>query len=174
MGDVNLQEFSRTLGEMISRAANPRKPLTIIGIMMRSEMQENIRVGGRPDTWIPSKRAIREGGQTLADSGTLLAGIVSVVDDTSVAAGPTMMGKNHVTDPDALALLAYGGDVVRYPRTELFVRERKNNKFTGRTNPGRGATIGEHTAHYPKRDYTYIPPERFVTFGDIIEEFLLG
>lgn len=181
MGDMDLKEFNRTFGEMIARAINPRKPMTEIGIMMVSDMQENIDLGGRPDQWEESERAKREGGQTLRDSGTLRRGIISEVGDRSVAAGPTMLGRNHITDPRVFKLLAEGGDVQRYARSELFVRNRKKTgenkgqfkKGTTRGARGRGNMIGAHTAHYPARNYPYIPPESGLTFGQIIQMYVI-
>lgn len=175
VGDTNLNNFNRTLGELISRASNPHKPLTEIGVVMQSEMQENIRVGGRPDKWQESGRAIKTGGQTLLDTGTLMHGLIFQVNGSSVAAGPTMLGKNHITDPRVFRLLAYGGDVQRHARSETFVRNRTaNGKFRRGTSSGRGMTFGAHVAHYAARDYTFISPEAVQTFGDIMQRFLSG
>lgn len=179
MGNVDLNKFEKTFGEMIARASNPRKPLTEIGALMVSEQQENIRVQGRPEQWEPSQRAKREGGQTLRDTGTLMRGIIFEVGDRSVASGPTMMGRNHITDPRAMALLAFGGEVQRYARTELFVRNRKKRgknrgQYKRGTTAGRGNTIGAHVARYPRRDYTYIPPESYQTFGEILRNFIVN
>lgn len=167
MGNIDLKSFERTLGELISRAVNLQKPLTEIGVMMVSEMKENIRVQGRPEQWEQSQRAKREGGQTLRDTGTLMTGIIAEVGETSVGAGPTMMGKNHVTDPRAMALLAYGGDVRRLRHTSgvnagKFKKGKIGKKKTGVT-----------VSHYPKRDFTYISPESGQTFGQIIQNFLV-
>lgn len=177
MGDVDLNSFNKTLGGMISRASNPQKPLTEIAVSMRSEMQENIRVGGRPDKWQESKRAKKRGGQTLFDTGTLMHGLVSEVNGLSVSAGPTAVGKNHITDPRVFKLLAYGGDVQRFARSEIFVRNRKmsginKGQFKRGTTAGRGMTFGDHAAHYPGWDYTYIAPEAIQTFGEIMQKFL--
>ena len=173
MGDVNLNEFNRTLGDMIARASNPRKPMTVIGILMKSAMQENIRLGGRPDRWTPSKRALKRGGQTLRDTGTLMNGLVPEVDGMSVSVGPTAVGKNHISDPRVFALLAYGGDVKRYPRSETFLRKRsESGQFRKGTFPGKGMTFGEHVAHYAGWDYTYISPDDTQTFGQILQNYL--
>lgn len=179
MGNVDLKEFEKTFGEMLARASNPRKPLTEIGVLMVSEMQENFRTQGRPEQWEQSQRAKREGGETLRDTGTLMRGLIAEVGDGSVAAGPTMMGRNHITDPRAMALLALGGEVQRHARSELFVRSRKTRgknrgQFKKGTKEGRGNTISEHTARYPRRDYTYIPAESYKTFGEILQNYITG
>jgi hypothetical protein len=174
MGDVDLNVFNRTLGEMISRASNPQKPLTEIGVIMISQQQENIRVGGRPEQWQESERARKQGGQTLLDTGTLMHSFAFEVGEGSVAAGPTAVGKNHITDPRVFRLLAFGGDVQRFARSETFVRNRKQSgRFAKGTTAGRGMTFGEHIAHYPQRDFTYIAPEAFATFGDVMKRFLV-
>lgn len=179
MGDVDLNSLNRTLGEMISRASNPQKPLTEIGGIMVSEIMENFRVGGRPDKWKESQRAKRKGGQTLVDTTALMRGNVFEVADGSVSAGPTMVGKNHITDPRVFKLLAFGGDVQRFARSETFVRNRKTRgvnkgQFKKGTTAGRGMTFGEHVAHYPARDYTYVSPEAIGTFGEIMQRFLIS
>lgn len=161
MGEVDLRSLNRTLGEMIARASNPSRPLTEIGVLMVSEMQENFRVGGRPEAWPVSKRAARQGGQTLRDTGTLMTGIISELDGTSVAAGPTMVGRNHITDPRVMKLLAYGGRVTR---------SRKAKPAKG----GRARkTLGSVTMNYPKRDYTFIPPDSMLKFGEIMQGYLV-
>ena len=173
MGNVNLDNFNSTFGDMIARANNPRKPLTEIGILMKSEMQEDIRVGGRPDRWTPSKRAQKRGGQTLRDTGTLMNGLVAEVDGMSLSAGPTAVGKNHISDPRVFELLAYGGDVQRHARSETFLRNRnESGKFKKGTVPGKGMTFGDHIAHYAGWDFTYISPDTFQTFGQILQQYL--
>jgi len=175
MGDVNLNTFNRTLGEMISRASNPQKPLTTIGISMVSEMKEDIQVGGRPDKWTESKRAKRRGGHTLHDTGTLMNSMVPEINGLSVSAGPTAVGKNHITDPRVFALLAFGGDVQRHARSEIFVRKRKiTGQFKKGTVPGKGMTFGAHIAHYEGWDYTYISPDAIQMFGEIMQQYLIS
>lgn len=164
MGNVDLQQFNKTFGEMLSRANNPRKPLTEIGVMMVSEQQENIRVEGRPETWEKSGRAKREGGQTLRDSGTLMRGIIFEVGDRSVSSGPTMVGKDHITDPRVMMLLAFGGEVKR-------LRDASGPVKKGRPRQDRKKSVG--TVHYPKRDYTYIPPDATETFGQIMQSYIV-
>jgi hypothetical protein len=176
MGEMDLRQFNRTFGQLIANASDIRKPLTEIGVLMTSEMKEDIRVQGRPEPWVQSQRAKREGGQTLRDTGTLMTGLIAEVGEKSVAAGPTMVGKDHITDPRVLELLAYGGSVKRYSRSEIYLRKRgANGRFKkGRSDVrGKGMTLGDHTANYPKRDYTYIPPESTQTFGEIMQDHLL-
>ncbi len=178
MGDIDLNDFNQRLDQMIARASNPQKPLAEIGAIMVSEMQTNIEVGGRPQKWEESERVNRKGGQTLRDSGTLMHGVVFEVGENTVAAGPTMLGRNHVTDPRAMKLLAFGGDVKRFARSELFQRKRvargpNKGRFKRGTVAGQGMTFKEHTAHYPARDFTYIPPERRITFGNIVQSYLV-
>jgi len=165
MGQVDLRRFNETFGELLARASDVRKPLTEIGIMMTSEMKENIRVQGRPEAWQQSRRAKREGGQTLRDTGTLMTGLISEVSDKEVAAGPTQLGKQRITDPRVFALLAFGGEVRRSARGGRL--DKKGNK-------SRTKTLGSSVAKYPKRDFTYISPEANQTFGEILHDHLIG
>ncbi len=177
--NVNLESLNVTLGEMLKRAQHPEPAFREIGVLMVQEMKTNIEQGGRPTKWPPSIRAREKGGMTLRDSGTLMNSITSEADSKQVAAGPTAVGKNHLTDPRIMALLAYGGQVTRYARSELFQRNRtqrgKNKgRFKRGTTPGRGHTLGEYVVNYPARDYTYIPPESQETFGEILGRFVIG
>lgn len=166
MGQVDLRKFNETFGELLSRASDVRKPLTEIGIIMTSEMKENIRVQGRPEAWQQSRRAKREGGQTLRDTGTLMTGLIAEVSDKEVAAGPTQVGKERITDPRVFALLAFGGEVQRSARGGRLKSKKGKNS--------RPKTLGSSVAKYPKRDYTYVSPEANQTFGEILHEHLIG
>jgi phage virion morphogenesis protein len=57
----------------------------IAGIM-HDAVEENFEQGGRPK-WRPSQRAIREGGQTLKDTGRLVSSIREQYDSRSAAVG---------------------------------------------------------------------------------------
>jgi phage gpG-like protein len=147
MGDFDDSSFQQTLGEMLARASNPEKPAREIKFLMVQEMKTNIAQGGRPDSWPPSKRVLRHGGQTLRVTGELMNTMDSEItlgDVISIAAGPTAP---HIPEAGR-RILAYG------------------KPFPWRTGQKKGGA-------FPARDYTYIPPETTATFGDIVKNYLL-
>jgi phage gpG-like protein len=162
VGDFQTNSFERTLGGMMQRIQNPEPPLREIGFLMEQEMKTNIDQGGRPNPWPKSIRAEKQDGQTLRDSGTLMNSITSEVDGSSVAAGPTAVGRKKLSDPRILGILAYGGTITA-----------KNKPFLRFPIPGGGwASVKEVTI--PPRDYTYMPPETQQTFGDIMARYVVG
>lgn len=161
MGGMDFSELNRTLGEMLARARTPEKPLREIGFLMAQEMKENIARGGRPTRWPQSIRAMKMGGQTLRDTGTLMNSITSAVQGRTVAAGPTAVGKEKRSDPRIFGILAYGGTI-----------KAKNKPFLRFMLPGVG-WVSKKEVTIPPRDFTYIPPEREVTFGEIVRGYLV-
>lgn len=186
MGEFNLDNLNKRLAEILQRAQNAEPALREIGVLMAQEMKTNIAEGGRPTKWEPSQRVKRKGGQTLRDSGTLVSSMTSEATSTSVAAGPTAVGRNHLTDPRIMAILAFGGTITRHARSELFLRRRvSRGKTKGRFAKGtfpasgiggrrHGHTLGEYTITIPARDYTYIPPEAQGEAANILRNFVLG
>ena len=183
MGQFDDSALQKTFGEMIQRAQNPQKPLEEIGFLMANEMKTNIEVGGRPRRWVRSGRvevsrrkaylkyksgtysreeAVDRSGQTLRNSGTLMNGITSDVRGPSVAAGPTAVGRDHKTDPRILGILAHGGTI-----------KAKNKPYLQFRGAG-GGWVKAKEVTLPERDYTYMPPESYVTFGDIMQQYLVG
>lgn len=183
VGYMDDRALQRTLGEMLQRALNPQKPLAEIGVLMANEMKANIDVGGRPNRWPRSGRvdvsrrraylkyksgkysreeAVQRGGQTLRDSGTLMNSMTSAVEGNSVAAGPTAVGREHLTDPRIMGILAFGG-IIR----------AKNSPYLRFRGAG-GGFVSVKEVTIPERDYTYMPPETQETFGEILQRFLIG
>jgi len=183
VGQFDDSSLQKTLGEMLQRAQNPEKPLREIGVLMANEMKTNIEVGGRPKSWPRSGRvnvsrrkaylkyksgkytreeAVERGGQTLRQSGTLMNGITSDVQGRSSMAGPTAVGRNHLTDPRILKILAFGGTITA-----------KNKPYLQFRGAG-GGWVKTKSVTIPGRDYTYIPPEAEATFGQIMQQYLVG
>lgn len=66
---------ARELIERIARRTSDFQPLlAVMGERMRYSIARNFREGGRP-RWKPSRRATKEGGQTLIDTGRLRSSI---------------------------------------------------------------------------------------------------
>ena len=179
MGNSDFNIINRTLGEMLARAMNPEMALAEIGQIGVGEMKENIDEGGRPEQWPPSQRVKKHGGRTLRLTGNLYNSISFVTGPGNVAWGPGGTASAYA------AIQNFGGQIKRYAHSELFERNRKR---TGRfkkgtdygsklfsTNKGaKGNTIGEYTITIQPRPYDYVSPEAHETFGNIMQQFVVG
>ena len=65
------------LTQLKERTQNMKPAFNLIGQIVRNSVIKNFMEGGRPEKWKPSKRAMKEGGQTLADTGRLRNSIKS-------------------------------------------------------------------------------------------------
>lgn len=180
MGGFDDSGFQRTLGDMLARASNPEKPLNEIGFLMVQRMKQNFADQASVVPWPMSKRAEKKGGETLRDSGTLMNLIVSEVQgNDGVAAGPTAVGRERITDPRVLAALDLGATIHQFARSERFVRNRisrgpRQGQFKRGTSEGKGMTFGDRVIKIFPYHYTYIPEDTFVTFGEIMQRFILA
>jgi phage virion morphogenesis protein len=80
-------EVKKTLGNMLSRLGDKRPALRIVGEILRTSFSKNFEEGGRPAQWKPSRRAVREGGQTLVKTGRLVNSIFSETDASRAVVG---------------------------------------------------------------------------------------
>ena len=144
MGSIDLNKLNQTFGEMMARAENPSKPLSTIGEMMADNMKQNIDEGGRPTPFIPSKRVLKFGGQTLRNTGDFRNSMTwnLVNDGHGVEAGPGSASQAFA------AILNYG------------------KAFPWRKGQKKGSD-------FPARDYIYQPPESYETFGQVLQNFVL-
>ena len=72
---LDAEEVKKMLGNMLAKLADKRPFLKIMAETVRSSVSKNFESGGRPAKWKPSRRATREGGQTLIKSGRLVNSI---------------------------------------------------------------------------------------------------
>ena len=94
----------QTLLTDLSRKVADMSPLMrqIAGIM-HSAVEENFKQEGRP-RWKPSKRVLKQGGQTLQDTGSLAASISSAYTENSAVVG---------TNKEYAAIHQFGGKAGR-------------------------------------------------------------
>ena len=129
MGDVRgLNQLNVTLGEMMARAGNVGPAMQEIGEKQVSSFLENFRLGGRPDSWKPSQRAIKHGGQTLMGSGRLMKSITPFQVD-----GPTLVFGSNLPYAAIHQYGFEGDETVRAHERRRFGRasEERVSKKTG-------------------------------------------
>ncbi len=80
---------------------NLKRPLRIIGELLRSSILENFRQEGRPEKWKRSVRAMMNDGLTLSLSGRLKGSISSRVENqrVSVYSDVIYAATQHFGDP---------------------------------------------------------------------------
>lgn len=171
MGEMLFGDLNRTLGEMIARSQNLEPALREGALLFTSEFQKNFAEGGRPEKWPPSRRALKEGGQTLRDTGALEHSVLQPqVDSQSVTFGSNL--------PYA-AIHQFGGEIRRAARSEIFKRNRisrgpRRGQFKGGTQAGRGMTFKDYVIKMPARPFLYASEEAEQTFGQILRDHVVS
>jgi len=84
---VDTREIDALLHGLQERVAHPRPAMRAIGEIVRSSIRENFRAGGRPASWVKSKRAESQSGQTLRDRNILYNSFTIKATGRSVEVG---------------------------------------------------------------------------------------
>jgi len=175
-----LDLLKRRLSGMIAHGENMLPLFRDIAAIMADEVEGNFDAQGRPP-WKPSKRAQREGGKTLQDTGQLAASIQEFVTATSAGVG---------TNKEYAAIHHFGGDITRYPfSSTVRLRTLASGALmrqTGFDNLARFAgarhkravtrrfTSSGFTITMPSRPYMVITPGGMGKIEAAAREFLFG
>lgn len=124
--------------------------------ILKSEMQENFRVGGRPTPWPVSGRVRAFGGQTLRASGRLMNSLTPFADDTGGGVSSNLV----------YARIHAEGGVIRAKRGE-FLAFRVPLGLTTTSKTGKQLKTAKKNYGFarvkqvtiPQRDYRYISPQ---------------
>lgn len=89
----DLEKAGARVQELLRRSRDTRPMMDEIGAALVSSTLHRFETGRAPDgtTWLKSKRAHREGGQTLVDRGHLRDSISHTADAGSVAVGSNLL-----------------------------------------------------------------------------------
>lgn len=138
-------------------AVDPSVWDSVSDILLQS-VTENFLQGGRPDKWIPSQRAMKEGGKTLIQSGALMAsGMVSERTDTSVSV-TWGVGLDY-------ALIHQFGGVIKHPHMRRKVlKSGKKGKFAQ-------VEGGEYEIVIPARPYVMFQAEDIDRITTVFQEY---
>jgi phage virion morphogenesis protein len=88
---LDAEEVKKTLAGMLEKMANRAPAMRIIAEIVRTSVSKNFERGGRPLSWKPSRRAEREGGQTLVKTGRLVNSIFPRSDATKAQVGTNVV-----------------------------------------------------------------------------------
>ncbi len=84
--DIDDREVKKELTRLVSRVQDRRPLMRKIAGIMKDAVEENFEQEGRPK-WKPSKRALKQGGKTLQDTGQMAASISEDYANDSAAVG---------------------------------------------------------------------------------------
>jgi phage gpG-like protein len=170
--------------EQLGKFSNASPTLREVMLFLAGEIQENFFAGGRPDPWPPSKRAEKEHGQTLLDTGRLMKSVSApdlVVSDTLYQ---IVFGSN--LPYAAIHQFGFEGDETvrsftrRVRSRDTFKKVERVSKRTGEIykkrvvdKPGE-TTVREFTRHMimPQRSYIIFSDPAFTTVGQIVARSL--
>jgi phage gpG-like protein len=92
--------------KLIRQMEDPRPALRIVGAVLVDSIEENFKEGGRPP-WKKSKRAEREGGQTLVKTRNLENSLTDSSKSTKIEGGTLYVG----TNVEYAAIHNFGGKI---------------------------------------------------------------
>jgi phage virion morphogenesis protein len=106
--DITIEDkqLSSLFDKLISKTSDLSPCMRNIAMIMKETVLENFDRGGRPQSWVPSRRVREEGGQTLilkGMSGGLMGSITSKSDKTAAIVG---------TNKDYAELHQFGGRIL--------------------------------------------------------------
>ncbi len=155
-GIKGLDIVNKKLERMLAIGGLDRDAYLELANILKTEMQENFRVGGRPQPWPISGRVRAFGGQTLRMTGRLMNSLTPFADESGGgvstnlkyarihATGGTIRAKNSefltFRVPAGLTTASKSGKQLKKPRKNFSVVRVKQ------------VTI-------PRRDFRYISPK---------------
>lgn len=148
--DAEIRQLMEQLSDRINDLSTP---MGIAGDYMRGSIQENFAKGGRPVPWIPSKRAIRQSGQTLRDVGHLMDTITY-----DPAADHLKIGTNR----KYARIHQLGGAIL--PRNKKILRWIGPN----------GKPVFARKVTIPARPFLVVQDEDVTEIKTIIKDYLIG
>ena len=126
-----------------------------IGAMLVTSVQARFEAETGPDgaRWIPSRRALKDGGKTLRDTGWLVQSLTHRAGPDGVAVG---------TNVEYAAIHQFGGEIKQEARTQVLAFAARGGRFASRKStrarrsgvvPIAIAEIGARTITMPARPF---------------------
>ncbi len=152
----------QALGGLARRLGDFSPATKLIGVHMLRSVQLNFQASGRPQRWPISKRAQREGGKTLVDTGQLAGSItMDAQRDRVVVATRKRYGRIH----------QLGGEI-RHARG-LKVRQRRGRGVTRVRKLTASVRTGA-VIRMPARPYLMVQQEDQPIIRGIVRDYLRG
>lgn len=160
-------EIRQIIDRLSDRVVELSKPMKLAAEQMRFSVEENFAKGGRPIPWPPSKRALREAGQTLVDTSRLLKSITYTYDHASIEIGTNVKYAG-------VHQFGFSGSVsVRSHTRKVKSRDVREKKKIIATGIG---FVRSHTRrmNIPARPFLVVQDEDVAEIKHIIKDYLLG
>ena len=166
--DVKIDD--REIKALFQRLQGRVKDLTpamkVVGQIVRTSVVKNFEVGGRPQRWKPSRRAVVEGGRTMIDTGRLMKSITSRAYRDRAEVGTNVIYA-------AIHQFGFEGDV----EVKSHIRKVKSRDIRkGRKKIASGITVvRSHSRHMniPARPFLMVQDEDWREIREAILEYLM-
>lgn len=157
--DVKIEdkEVLEALKKAAERAGDLTPVMRTIGEVVRSSVERNFAASGRPK-WKPSKRVIREGGQTLSDSGILRRSFTVAAGRDKVSVGTNVI---------YAAIHQFGGKTRPHDI-------RPKNKKALRTPFGLFRKVKHQGSIIPARPFLMVQNEDWTEIKHAINDYITG
>ena len=153
--DLDDSALQAALARAINMIENPRDTLDEIGARLELSVARRFETETDPEgqPWLPSRRATKEGGQTLTDTARLRQSIARLASDTEVAVGTNVIyGAIH----------QFGGKIEQPARTQQILIDDDTGRFVS---PGAAVEARVVDAEIPARTIN-IPARPFLGVSD--------
>lgn len=84
---IDTNSIKKNLNTLQKQTEETQPLMAEIGEIVKRSIDKNFREGGRATPWVPSRRALKQGGKTLIDSGRLRSSITAFATQSSVRIG---------------------------------------------------------------------------------------
>ncbi len=179
--DKSLENFHKQLLEKIT-SVSYQEAVPEIEQIVRTSIDRNFSEGGRfgdglfgggHNKWEPSKRAIKQHGQTLLDKGILASSIQVSIEQQGVE-----LIINAGSNLPYAAIHNFGGKIHIPARSRLYVQQRysrgpKKGQFKKGTKFGQGYTTKSYTIKMPQRPYLVLQDADIVNILNAIARCIL-
>ena len=172
---LDVADAQQALATLRERAANLQPAMDAIGGHLVSATTRRFETESGPDgtKWTPSRRARKEGGQTLTDTARLRQSVTHNATADSVEVG---------TNLPYAAIHQFGGEIQRAARTQTIHRmynartDELGRRFVKRrvANFASDHAVGAHTVRMPARPFVGFTQADAAESVAILGDFLLS
>ena len=154
------QKVLSLIGGMGQKLKSLAPALKTVGQIIRTSVVRNFEVGGRPRSWKESKRAERESGRTLADTGRLRNSIHAAVTGNRIEVG---------TNVKYAAIHQFGGKTSPHM---IFPKNGKALFWPGARHPVK--SVNHPGSNIPARPFLMIQKEDWAEIKRVLGKFTIG
>lgn len=155
--DLDDRELTALINRLQLKLGDMTAAMDEIGGAVKLSVKRNFEEQGRPSRWQPSRRARREGGQTLSDTGRLRNSFSHRPEAHQVTIG---------TNVRYAAILHFGG---RTPARRIVARNGKALNIPG---IGLRKSVNHPGSSIPARPFLLLQEQDKVTIGKIVDRYL--